>query len=226
MSISASPRSASGTVGSAPPRPDPGQPRRRQRASRYHSHTHRRRMPRWPGRRHPDTVRTRQLKSAQPARLPRSLSAAAVLVLVFDTRRALMVFRRSLRRYGLANVMATRTVVAGPDGFAAITVQAPARWAGSSEKCSEQTSCEPLRLHSPAWWDERRMLGKTAPYQVRILTATSVDAPAVTLTSNAYLAGLGAVITYWAEARPLAIIRFATCGLPMTLVARACSSLW
>jgi hypothetical protein len=28
------------------PRPDPGQPRRRQRASRYHSHTHRRRMPR------------------------------------------------------------------------------------------------------------------------------------------------------------------------------------
>jgi len=130
-----------------------------------------------------------------------------------------------LRRYGLANVMAMRTVVAGPDGFAAITVQAPARWAGSSGKCSEQTSCEPLRLHAPDWWDEMRMFEKTAPYQVRILTATSVDARAVTLTSNPYLAGLGALITYWAEVRPFAIIRLATCGLPMTLVVRACSSL-
>ena len=142
------------------------------------------------------------------------------------TRPALIVFRRRLRRYGLANVMAMRTVVAGPDGFAAITVQAPARWAGSSGKCSEQTSCEPLRLHTPDWWDEMRTLGKTAPYQVRIVTATSVVARAVTLTSNAYLAGLGAVITYRAEVRPLAIIRFATCGLPMTLVILACSALW
>jgi hypothetical protein len=78
----------------------------------------------------------------------------------------------------------------------------------------------------PDWWDEMRMLGKTAPYQVRILTATSADARAVTRTSNAYLAGLGAVITYRAEARPLAITSFAACGLPMTLAVRACSSLW
>jgi|SRR5580693_2542444 hypothetical protein len=67
------------------------------------------------------------------------------------------------------------------------------------------------------------MLGKIAPYQVCMLTATSMDAGAVTLTSNPYRAGSGAVITYWAEERPLDMARFAACGLPMTLVVPACS---
>ncbi len=61
------------------------------------------------------------------------------------------------------------------------------------------------------------MLGKTAPYQVCMLTATSTDAGAVTPTSKPYRAGSGAVITYWAEERPLARARFAACGRPMTL---------
>ncbi len=56
-----------------------------------------------------------------------------------------------------------------------------------------------------------------------MLTATSMEAGAVTLTSNGYRAGSGAVITYWAEARPLDMARFAACGLPMTLVVPACS---
>jgi hypothetical protein len=67
------------------------------------------------------------------------------------------------------------------------------------------------------------MLGKTAPYQVCMLTATSMEAGAVTLTSKLYRAGSGAVITYWSEDRPLDIARFAACGLPMTLVVPACS---
>jgi hypothetical protein len=67
------------------------------------------------------------------------------------------------------------------------------------------------------------MLGKTAPYQVCMLTATSMEAGAVTLISNGYRAGSGAMITYWAEERPLDIARFAACGLPMTLVVPPCS---
>jgi hypothetical protein len=67
------------------------------------------------------------------------------------------------------------------------------------------------------------MLGKTAPYQVRMLTATAMEAGAVTLTSNPYRAGSGAMITYWAEERPFDIDRFAACGLPMTLVVPASS---
>ena len=105
----------------------------------------------------------------------------------------------------------------------ATTVQAPARWAGSRGSSSKQTSCELLSLHTSDWWDELRMLGKAAPYQVCMLTATSMEAGAETLTSNPYRAGSGAVITYWAEERPLDIARFAACGLPMTRVALACS---
>jgi hypothetical protein len=45
----------------------------------------------------------------------------------------------------------------------------------------------------------------------------------VTLTSNPYRAGSGAVITYWVEERPPDIARFAACGLPMTLVVPAFS---
>lgn len=105
----------------------------------------------------------------------------------------------------------------------ATTVQAPARWAGSRGSSSKQTSCEPLSLHMSDWWDELRMLGKAAPYQVCMLTATSMEAGAETLTSNPYRAGSGAVITYWAEERPLDIARFAACGLPMTRVVPACS---
>lgn len=67
------------------------------------------------------------------------------------------------------------------------------------------------------------MLGKIAPYQVRMLTATSMEAGAVTLTSNPYREGSGAVITYWAEERPLDMARFAACGLPVTLAVSACS---
>ena len=67
------------------------------------------------------------------------------------------------------------------------------------------------------------MLGKTAPYQVCMLTATSMEAGAATLTSKLYRAGSGAVITYWAEERPPDIARFAACGLPMTLAVPACS---
>lgn len=43
-------------------------------------------------------------------------------------------------------------------------------------------------------WDELRMLGRTAPYQVYMLTVTSMEAGAATLTSNGYRAGSGAVI--------------------------------
>ena len=107
--------------------------------------------------------------------------------------------------------------------MATATVQAPARWAGSRGNSSEQISREPLSLHTSDWWDELRMLGKTAPYQVCMLTATSMEAGAVTLTSNPYRAGSGAVITYRAEERPLDIARFAACGRPMTLVIPACS---
>ena len=107
--------------------------------------------------------------------------------------------------------------------MAATTVQAPARWAGRKGNSSKQTSCEPLSLHTPDWWDELRMLGKTAPYQVCMLTATSMEAGAATVTSKLYRAGSGAVITYWAEERPLDMARFAACGLPMTLVVPACS---
>jgi hypothetical protein len=130
---------------------------------------------------------------------------------------------RSLWRYGFANVITMRTVVAGPDCLAATTVQAPARWAGSRGNSSKQISSEALRLHTCDWWDELRMLGRTAPYQVCMLTATSMEAGAVRLTSNPYRAGSGAVITYWAEERPLDIARFAACGLPVTLVVPACS---
>ena len=110
-------------------------------------------------------------------------------------QRHFVILRKSLRHYGYAKVITMRTVVAGPDCLAATTVQAPARWAGRKGNSSKQTSCEPLSLHTPDWWDELRMLGKTAPYQVCMLTATSVEAGAVTLTSNAYRAGSGAVIT-------------------------------
>lgn len=110
--------------------------------------------------------------------------------------------------------------------MAATTVQAPARWAGRKGNSSEQTSCGPRSLHTPDWRDELRMLGKTAPYQVRMLTATSTEAGAETLTSNAYRAGSGAVITYWAEERPPDMARFAACGLPMTAAAPAGSRWW
>lgn len=105
--------------------------------------------------------------------------------------------------------------------MAATTVQAPARWAGSRGNSSKQVSSEPLSLHTSDWWDEARMLGKIAPYQVCMLTVTPMEAGAVTLTSNPYRAGSGAVITYWAEERPLAMARVAACG-PMTLVVLAC----
>ena len=105
----------------------------------------------------------------------------------------------------------------------ATTVQAPARWAGSRGNSSKQISSELLSLHTSGWWDELRMLGRTAPYQVCMLTATSMEAGAATLTSNGYRAGSGAVITYWAEERPLGMARFAACGLPVTLVVPACS---
>jgi hypothetical protein len=59
-----------------------------------------------------------------------------------------------------------------------------------------------------------------------MLTATSTEAGAETLTSKAYRAGSGAVITYWAEERPLDMARFAACGLPMTLVAPVGSRSW
>ena len=110
--------------------------------------------------------------------------------------------------------------------MAATTVQAPARWAGRKGNSSKQISCEPLSLHAPDWWDELRMLGKTAPYQVCMLTATSMEAGAATVTSKLYRAGSGAVITYRAEERPLASARFAACGLPMMLVVPACSGWW
>lgn len=61
------------------------------------------------------------------------------------------------------------------------------------------------------------MLGKTAPYHVRILTLTSTETGAVTVTLNPYRAGSGAVILYCAEDRPADIARLAACGLPMTL---------
>jgi hypothetical protein len=121
------------------------------------------------------------------------------------------------------NVITMRTVVAGPDCLAATTVQAPERWAGSRGNRSKQISSESLSLHTSGWRDELRMLGKTAPYQVCMLTATSMEAGASTLTSNPYRAGSGAVITYWAEERPLDMARFAACGLPMTLGVPACS---
>ena len=38
------------------------------------------------------------------------------------------------------------------------------------------------------------MLGNIAPYQVRMLTPTLADAGAITVTSNPYCAGDGAVI--------------------------------
>src|SRR5579862_7429226 len=60
------------------------------------------------------------------------------------------------------------------------------------------------------------MLGRMAPYQVRMLTPTSTETGAVTATSNAYRAGSGAVIPYWAEDRPADMVRFAACGFPMT----------
>ena len=107
--------------------------------------------------------------------------------------------------------------------MAATTVQAPARWAGRKGNSSKQISSGPLRLHTPGGRDELRMLWKTAPYQVCMLTATSMEAGAVTLTSKLYRAGSGAVITYWPEDRPLDIARFAACGLPMTHVVPACS---
>ena len=107
--------------------------------------------------------------------------------------------------------------------MAATTVQAPARWAGSRGNSSKQIFSEPLSLHTSGWRDELRMLGRTAPYQVCMLTATSMEAGAVTLTSKLYRAGSGAVITYWAEERPVDMARFAACGLPMTLVVPACS---
>ena len=65
------------------------------------------------------------------------------------------------------------------------------------------------------------MLGKMAPYHVRMLTLTSTEAGAVTVTSNAYRAGSGAVILYCAEDRPADIARLAACGLPMTLAGLA-----
>src|ERR1700751_4318853 len=58
------------------------------------------------------------------------------------------------------------------------------------------------------------MLGKMAPYQVRMLTLTSTETGAVTATSNAYRAGSGAVNAYWTEDRPTDIDRLAACGLP------------
>jgi hypothetical protein len=59
-----------------------------------------------------------------------------------------------------------------------------------------------------------------------MLTATSTEAGAETVTSKAYRAGSGAVITYWAEERPLDMARFAACGLPMTLAAPVGSRSW
>jgi hypothetical protein len=61
------------------------------------------------------------------------------------------------------------------------------------------------------------MLGRTAPYHVRILRLTSTEAGAVTVILNSYRAGSGAVILYCAEDRPADIARLAACGLPMTL---------
>jgi hypothetical protein len=138
-------------------------------------------------------------------------------------QRHFVTVRKSLRHYGYAKVITMRTIAAGPDCLAATTVQAPARWAGRKGNSSKQVSSEPLSLHASDCWDELRMLGKTAPYQVFMLTATSMEAGAATLTLKLYRAGSGAVITYWAEERPPDIARFAACGLPMTLAVPACS---
>jgi hypothetical protein len=143
-----------------------------------------------------------------------------------NTQRHFVTMRKRLWRYGFANVITMRTVAAGPDCLAATTVQTPARWAGRKGNSSTQISSEPVSLHTPGWRDEVRMLGRSAPYQVCMRTATSMEAGAVTLTSNPYRAGSGAVIMYWAEERPLDSARSAACGLPMTLAAPVCCGSW
>lgn len=60
------------------------------------------------------------------------------------------------------------------------------------------------------------MLGNIAPYQVRILTAMSADAGAVTAASNPYCAGDGAVIRYCADERPVGSSKLAACGRTAT----------
>src|ERR1700685_125588 len=109
-----------------------------------------------------------------------------------------------------------RIVAAGPDGLATTTVQRPARWAGRNGNLSKQTSSERRSWHALASWEELRMLGRMAPYQVRMLTPTSTETGAVTVTSNGYRAGSGAVIPYWTEDRPTDIDRLAACGCSTT----------
>ncbi|HEV2931697.1 MAG TPA: hypothetical protein VGY96_01040 [Streptosporangiaceae bacterium] len=52
----------------------------------------------------------------------------------------------------------------------------------------------------------------SAPYQVLMVTETSTDAGAATVTVNAYCAGDGAVIWYRAEERPAASAKLDACG--------------
>jgi len=65
------------------------------------------------------------------------------------------------------------------------------------------------------------MLGKIAPYQVRMLTPTSADAGAMMVTSNPYCAGDGAVIWYCADERPAGSTKLAACGRPAAAGVRA-----
>jgi hypothetical protein len=65
------------------------------------------------------------------------------------------------------------------------------------------------------------MLGNIAPYQVRMLTPTSAAAGALTVTSNPYFAGDGAVIRYCADERPAGSTKLAACGRPTTAGVRA-----
>jgi len=65
-----------------------------------------------------------------------------------------------------------------------------------------------------------------APYHVWAFTLTLAEAGAVTVTSNSYFAGEGAVIRYCAEERPAGRTRLAACDRPTAAGGRAIFVLW
>jgi hypothetical protein len=66
----------------------------------------------------------------------------------------------------------------------------------------------------------------SAPYHVLMVTATSTDAGAATVTVNAYRAGDGAVIRYRAEERPAASTKLDACGRSTAGDVRAAGWAW
>src|ERR1022692_273887 len=118
-----------------------------------------------------------------------------------------------------------RTVAAGSECLDATIVQVPAlgRQQRKSLKADVLGALAPARFSKIARGDEN---AEFAPYHVRAFRLTLAAAGAMTVPSNPYRAGDGAVIRYRAEERPSASMRLAACGRPVPAEPRVTCWRW